>query len=119
MYYCIFHGQAILKTNDLVEARKRIIKRVMRSPKYEWFTYRYYISTDKEGKNKIEEIAYTNKVSLNPNAYPEWASKKKGSTTWREICWDGSSDDGYIIPQSIAAMNLSYNRSKKKIVKKV
>lgn len=119
MYYCFIDGYLILKTNDMVEARKQIIKRVERFPKYEWSSHKCYISTDMKGKNKVEDIAYTNKVWLNPNASPDWASKKKGSSVWREICWDGSSDNGYIIPQSIAAMNLDYKRPKKKIVKKM
>lgn len=120
MYYCFIDGYLILKTNDMVEARKQIIKRVERFPKYEWSSHKCYISTDMKGKNKVEDIAYTNKVWLNPNAYPDWASKKKGSSVWREIVVDGDKEwIGAIVPQSVAAMNLLSPRPKKKIVKKM
>ena len=119
MYYCFIDGIPIVKTNDIVTARKQIIKRVERFPKYEWFSHKCFITTDAKGKSKVEEIAYTNKVWLNPNANPDWASKKKGSSKWREIVWDNSSDDGYIVPESIPAMNLGYKRAKKVVSKRL
>lgn len=118
MYYVFISGIPVIKTNDIVTARKQLIKRVMRFPKYEWSSYRSYITTDAAGKNKTEEVVYANE-SLNPNAYPMWWSRKKGSSYWREIVWDGSSDDGYIVPQSIPAMNLNYKRAKKITTKRL
>ncbi len=118
MYYAFINGEPIVKTNDIVTARKQIIKRVERFPKYEWFSHKCCITTDAKGKNKVEEIAYTKKVWLNPDAYPDWGSKKKGSSVWREIVVEGSWF-GAIVPPTAAAMALPSKRAKKIVTKKM
>lgn len=118
MYYAFINGEPIIKTNDIVTARKQIIKRVERFPKYEWFSHKCFITTDAKGKNKVEEIAYTKKVWLNPDAYPVWGSKKKGSSVWREIVVDGN-DIGYIVSGSVSATNLSIKRAKRIVTKRM
>lgn len=113
----MIENHPIVKTNDIREARKQVIKRVMKYPEHEWADFKCYITTDMDAKHKLEEIAYTNKVWLNPNASPDWASKKKGDSTWREIVVEGSWF-GSIVAQSTAALSLPSRKPKKKIIKK-
>lgn len=92
MYYCFFvtKNGPIFATNNIVLARKKLIKAAEKFPMYEWSGFRMYISTDSHARNVIEEIRFTKKVWLTPNAYPSWGSKKTGSDTWREIVVEGS-----------------------------
>lgn len=90
MYYCFFatKSKPIFATNNLVLARGKLIKAAERFPMREWGSFRMYISTDSQARNVIEEIRFTKKVWLNPDATPSWGSKKAKSNEWREIITD-------------------------------
>lgn len=71
-----------------------------------------------KGKSKVEEVAYTNDLYVSGSRSRDWASKKKGMTYWREIVVEGN-DIGYIVPETISAMNLSTKRTNKIVVKRM